>query len=194
LRHFSPSIPGDRSLPALPGTTLALLAGLFVAIGLIGIRFFWATGNIRRFLLQRVIALKPPKTRDLLLGHFPALVLHAVLFFFLCRFYQDVCLNGLKGSYVQGLVLVFSCLMSLNVLWLAVLRRKRKDPGPEFIWIANNAVFAALGIVYLEEWHGFDVHPQLSLAIALLLLLLNSTIDLLAAGRSYILGDSFGGG
>jgi len=86
---------------------------------------------------------------------------------------------------VQGLVLVFSCLMSLNVLWLAVLRRKRKDPGPEFIWIANNAVFAA---------HGFDVHPQLSLAIALLLLLLNSTIDLLAAGRSYILGDSFGGG
>jgi hypothetical protein len=82
LRHFSKTLPNDRALPQLSGPITLLLALLFVGLGLLGIRLFWATGNIRRFLLRQTILLNPAKTTSVLFLHFPVLLLHAVLFFF----------------------------------------------------------------------------------------------------------------
>jgi GNAT superfamily N-acetyltransferase len=193
FRRFSPP-SGDHPIQQLPPDTMKVVILLFFALGLLGIRFFWATGNIRRFVLHGVTELQPPNTRSLLFFHFPLLILHAVLFFFLCRFYQDICTNGLHDSYVLGLLIVFTFLLALNVAWLTLLRMKRVDRGPEFLWMANNIAFALLGIVAYQVFYHCHVEVNTQLFLTGLLVLSNSILDFLLTGGTYFLGDAFGGG
>jgi hypothetical protein len=194
FHRFSVPVPGEHPITQFPPCEMAILILLFFSLGLLGIRFFWATGNIRRFLLQRVILLDPPNTRLLLFVHFPLLILHAVLFFFLCRFYWDICVNGLYDSYVSGLLTVFTFLLVLNIGWLYLLRRKRTDRGPEFSWMVNNIVFALLGVLSLWLFYSCPLGSDTELLIAAMLVLANSALDFVLTGGSYFLGDAFGGG
>jgi GNAT superfamily N-acetyltransferase len=194
FRRFSPP-SGDHPIQQLLPNTMVAVILLFFALGLLGIRFFWATGNIRRFVLHGVTDLKrPPNTTSLLLFHFPLLILHAVLFFFLCRFYQDICTYGLHDSYVLGLLLVFTFLLVLNVAWLTLLRMKRVDRGPEFLWMANNIAFAVLGIVAYQVFYHCHVEVNTQLVLTGLLILSNSILDFALTGGTYFLGDAFSGG
>jgi GNAT superfamily N-acetyltransferase len=193
------SVPGDHPLPELSFGIKVLLALLFAALGFLGIRLFWAVGNIRRFVLRQIIFLNPPKTLYLLVFHFPILTLHAVLYFFLCRFYQDICLNGLYESYVEGLMWVFIVLLTLNVAWLVFLlrvgpngKRGRFIP-PERLWAINNSTFAVAGLIFVTLLCCFHPPIEWSLFIATALILSNSGVNFSVTRRNYILGDAFGG-
>jgi hypothetical protein len=183
----------DHSASAFPPCPIGVLILLFAAIGLLGIRFFWAAGNIRRFLLHRVILLTVPNTRVMLFFHFPMLILHAVLFFFLCRFYQSVS-TSLDPSYISGLLTVFIILLAMNVVWLIFLRQGRNDKGPEVAWILNNLAFAGLAALGMCLFCRYAPSPSLELSIVAGLLLTNSALDFFLTGGNYFLGDAFGGG
>jgi len=186
---------GDSSGAALsPTERLLLLPTLAIVLAALGTRFFWAVGNIRRCVLQRIIMLDPPKRWVLVLVHFPLLFLHAVLFFLLCRFYQDICMKGLSDLYSFGFIFVYTCLLTLNAVWLLLLMYKRTDKGPERLWIANNAVFAILALISLRVFPGPCVTSEHQLLIASGLFLVNSVIDFVKAKGAYILPDAFGGG
>ncbi len=172
----------------------ALLLALALVITGAGIRFFWAVGNIKRCVLERILKLDPPRRWVLVVIHFPILFLHAVLFFFLCRYFQDMCMRGIRDSYARGYIVVYIILLLLNVLWLRFLMYKRTDKGPEWVWIRNNGVFAVAGIVALIifDCHALSTERQLSIASGLFLL--NSIVDFIKTRGAYILRDAFGGG
>ena len=122
---------GDSSAATLaPTVKKILLPCLAIVLGALGTRFFWAVGNIRRFVLHRIVQLDPPSRRWLVVAHFPLLFLHAVLFYILCRIYQDICLFGLRPHYSSSFVLAYGGLLILNVVWLLLLRQRGRTPEP----------------------------------------------------------------
>jgi hypothetical protein len=160
----------------------------------LGTRFFWAVGNIRRFVLQRVGQLDPPSRKWLVIAHFPLLFLHAVLFYILCRIYQDICIYGLKPHYSSSFVEAYGGLLALNVVWLLLLRHKRQDTGLEKLWMVNNAVSAMAAFAWLAAFKHCNISPEVQLFVASALFAMNSAIDLFGASHAYIMRDAFGGG
>jgi GNAT superfamily N-acetyltransferase len=193
-----PKVSADLAASGPAECPKILLVLMFLGIGFLGVRLFWATGNIRRFLMQRVIQIQaipnPPPTGELLMFHFPALIAHAILFFFLCRVYQGICANGLNDGDARGFTLMFVVLLWWNVIWLNVLRQGRSDPGPERFWIKNNRYFAVLGTLALCLFYLCPVLGKWELSMAVTILLANDAIDLFGTSHAYILGDAFGGG
>ncbi len=186
---------GDPTAAALPSTVKkALLPCLAIVLSALGTRFFWAVGNIRRFVLQRVAQLDPPSRRILVIAHLPLLFLHAVLFYVLCRIYQDICMFGLKPHYASSFVQAYGALLTLNVAWLLLLRHKRQDTGPERLWISNNILFAIAAFVWLALFKHSQISPEIQLFVACGLFFANSAIDLLKASHAYVMRDAFGGG
>jgi hypothetical protein len=198
VRSFSVTMPWDHPVPPYSLWVKLVLALLFVALGFLGIRLFWATGNIRRFVLRQMILLNPPGTTGLLVLHFPILILHAVHFFFLCRFFQDLCLNGLYQTYLSGLTWVFVSLLALNVVWLFLLRSGPKEGTPrmkypELMWAISNTVFGGAGLVFLFFLHCLGLSNEWGLFIVTALILGNTAVNFIYTGQNYILGDAFGG-
>jgi GNAT superfamily N-acetyltransferase len=185
---------GDKTAASLSPGAKILLITLALVLAAVGIRFFWAVGNIRRCVLQRIVRLDPPKRWVLVLVHFPLLFLHAVLFFFLCRFYQDICVNGLRHGYAFGFILVYLFLLGLNVGWLFLLEYNRTDKGPESLWIRNNAAFMIAGVICLVTLEHYHVTSEWELFSASGLFLLNSVVDFIRARGTYILSDAVSGG
>jgi GNAT superfamily N-acetyltransferase len=170
---------------------LLLLPCLAFAVLAVGIRFFWAADNIRRFVLRRIVTLNPPKRWHIVIIHFPLLFSHAVLFFFLCRIFQDICERGLQQPDGAHFILTYTTLLFLNIGWLASMLNK-KEKGPESLWFYNNLYFAvAGGACFLIFWH-CHVAAWLALSISAVLVLLNSVIDLAWASRAYILRPAGG--
>lgn len=192
--------PTTGTNPPFFGTGVKLiLTLLFASLGFLGIRLFWATGNIRRYVLRQIIFINPPKTLYLIIFHFPMLFLHAVFFFFLCRFYQDICSYGLNELYVRGMIFVFVCLLFLNVVWLCFLRTGPKNGPrpfrpPESTWLTNNLIFGAVSFVFLASLPCYRLFSnEINLLIVTVLILGNSGLNFIYTGRNYILGDAFGG-
>jgi GNAT superfamily N-acetyltransferase len=196
LHRFS--APPNVEFQVLPFSTQVIMALLVAALGFLGIRIFWATGNIRRYVLRQMIFLNPPKTWHLLTLHFPLLLLHGALFFFLCHSYQDICLKGLNEPYVYGLLIVFITLLLLNLIWLCCLRVGEKDGPkslrpPERFWAINNSTFAGIGLAFGLLLHCLNLGAEYKLLIVTLLILANNAVNFATTGRNYILGDALGG-
>lgn len=171
------------------------LAVLGLVLALTGIRFFWAPGNIRRYVLQRVTILDPPHRRWLVLVYLPLLFLHAVLFYGLARIYGDMCRGQihLGGEYSHDFIVVYAALLALNTGWLFALTRKRGDRGPERTWMINNAIFALLALLWVVLRGDLHVTSGQNLGAGSVMFLLNSAIDLAKESGTYILGDTHAG-
>jgi hypothetical protein len=179
-------------------THLAFTAALFGLVGLItlvlvllGFRFFWAVGNIRRFVFRRISNLEPPKRKTLML-HIALLFVVPLLFYFLCRIFQDLVTSLSLAQFNKRFLLVYGVLLLANSGWLALLTY-RLPKHPERFWMINNFIFGVLafcGVVAAK----FS-HYELTIAYAgCALLLANSLIDLLLSSEVYFLGDAYTGG
>lgn len=115
-----------------PGNSLFITAELILllTLSLLGVRFFWAVGNIRRFLLE---AEHPPGSHVRLLVmsvNVPILMIHAYLFYLLCRVNQDMTSLELMSQKARLFVVLYSALLLLNAIWVKFLvwhRPKKKD-------------------------------------------------------------------
>jgi hypothetical protein len=145
-----------------------------------------------------MILINPPKTLYLLIGHFPLLLLHAVLYFFLCRFFQDICMYNLQEFYVRGLLYVFVSLLILNTAWLFILRtgvkgQPRHLVDPELTWAKNNSLFAVLGLMFAMGMRCIGLSLEGNLLVIAAMILVNNAVNFIYTGQNYILGDAFGG-
>lgn len=174
-------------------------AGL--GVSLIGLRFFWAVGNIRRFMILRANEsgqILPEDQAMLVLLHYPAIILHGFLFFLLCRTYL-----GLSERRNFGKFSIFAAALFLtNIFWLATLsllyepslpRVSRVEP--EIRWIVINIVTLLYGVIVYyvpPNWlcsHKRSAGVQLKLLAVAYLLLANGLLDAILL-NSWYMGSS----
>jgi hypothetical protein len=181
----------EHSHLSFSGALFGLVGLIMLALVLLGFRFFWAVGNIRRFVFRKISILQPPKRKTLML-HIALLFVVPLLFYFLCRIFQDLVNSLSLAQFNKRFLLVYGILLMANSGWLVLLTHKLSR-NPERFWMINNFLFgiAALGGVVAASFG----HYELTIAYtSCLLLLANSLIDLLFSSEVYFLGDAYAGG
>ena len=156
---------------------------------LIEIRFFWASGNIRRFVTRKQA--RPNDRKLVTIVHFPILLLHSFLLYSFCRLVGTV--HGWNDLVVQGgrLIWLIAGFLTLNCCWLLSLLFRRDNWEPELLWIKNNGVTViALSVIMLirRELHAGDTG---FLLLAFILLNVNSLTDLFFRADSYLAYTEF---
>lgn len=173
-----------------PGNSLFITAELILllTLSLLGVRFFWAVGNIRRFLLE---AEHPPGSHVRLLVmsvNVPILMIHAYLFYLLCRVNQDMTSLELMSQKARLFVVLYSALLLLNAIWVKFLvwhRPKKKDKKtPEKIWSRNNLICGVGALAAML--FGFRKAALLALMFAALFYIINSVVDLYTTSETYL--------
>lgn len=139
-------------------TTIGILSLNFSMI-LVGLRFFWAIGNLRRFVKRQNNL--PPRTQiEIVVVHFPIVVLQSFAFYLLCAqipriLDQPPDVVGIPRVGHFAAFLLFS-----NSIWLAILQRGVPKHSPERTWFVNNLGMACIILVvlfsfrdqFLEMW------------------------------------------
>ncbi len=164
------------------------------SLSLMGLRFFFVPRTLLRFLdLQRenmygVLRLS-------MLAYLPVTLLHATLFYFICRAYNDLATAGTvnsihsypAGSLALRLFVVVALLLFVNAAWLLWIAGDRKPP---VVWALNNlghaTVILGLGLLGFHSGVAADV---MVVAISALMIT-NSVLDLGTTGECYILMES----
>jgi hypothetical protein len=173
------------------GALFGLVGLITLVLVLLGFRFFWAVGNIRRFVFRKISTLQPPKRKTLML-HIAFLFVVPLLFYFLCRIFQDLVTSLSLAQFNKRFLLVYGILLLANSGWLALLTHKLSR-NPERFWMINNFSFGTLAFCCTVVAR-FG-HYELIIAYAsCILLLANSLIDLLLSSEVYFLGDAYSGG
>jgi hypothetical protein len=179
---YSAIIKGEAIVATPLGYCLTLLASLCVA--LLGFRFFWAVGNIRRYLLEARIEVGQ-KRRAVVIYHAPILLFHAFLFYCLCRLTTDTGLHCELAERQREFLLVYELLLLTNSLWLTILLRRRRRKIPEIIWRNNNLAFSSLVLVLLISQAIFSYNILFVFIPALAAFFLNSLCDLRKTSHTY---------
>lgn len=164
---------------------LTLRLFISATLGLLGVRFFWATGNIRRFVLKRKRS--PNDRKAVTVIHFPMLLLHAFLFFILSKEAAGIEEWNSFGTRAATLSLTVLFFLIFNSFWLLVLLRGRREKEPERLWVRNNGICGAiiaagLTVCWLIDWHW----QLIGLILTVLILFANSLIDLIFRADSYM--------
>lgn len=186
------SLSPHQPLPPLAPTWLLVFTA--ISIGALGVRFFWAIGNIRRFVLHRIINLDPPNRRAIVMLHFSFLFLHATAFFLMCEVFQDLGQHTLGREAIDRLILTLILLLAMNAIWLLFLIKGRTDHGPERAWLLNNSFFTVVFAIILFKIGSLAKTPEAMLTIVAACSMANSLLDFLVASDGYVLRDAFGGG
>ena len=169
----------------------AVLVIALLAIMLLGSRFFWVPRNLHAFAYE-----SPRRTgsrpRRLTMYHFPITLAHAVLFFCVCQAWVEIVkseahtTSPMAHDLVIRFIELFAALLLLNGVWLlATFRLDRKKP--ETRWGISNVVFALLiflGVAIATSL--FHKATDTLLLTAALLFLLNGVLDVLMAGKAYM--------
>jgi membrane protease YdiL (CAAX protease family) len=152
--------------------------GLFIAILLLIVRFFWSTGNIRRALLRRRSKAEVPY----LIFHLPVLLIQGVLVLFVCFAFVDY-IGGKASAF--GIILWFVIATAWNAIWLKCLLGW-KWYMPESFWVLNNLGFALVASLFLALNHWNYVSPSLLLSAFVATSLVSSLLDLTKTANSYL--------
>ena len=188
-----------------------------IALAFLGTRFFWAVGNIRRYYLRNE-RYEPNRNarRVITTVHFPILLLHAFVFYVLCRFHSEMTSTKAIENGWDWFVLWFASFLLLNVMWLYQLVRRPvgrsvraepvsqtnsfgwlevgwsknrqwiKDRQPESTWIILNELTALLVLAIV--WFGnLVVNDSTALLVtACIVLILNSLLNLWLTADTYV--------
>lgn len=195
--------------------TFRFFAASIVGIGLslVGVRFFWATGNIARYLdRQGVMALEDTPSdvrthRMTVTVLFPMLMGHALLYYVACKAHMGLYLDGAaitSTRQVWTMSSAITLMLVLNCVWLVMLygpgvwrRCAPRGQDPQLVavrsarlWWRSNLVTAlvsgALMIACAAGWCDFE-SDLLGLVICLGILLIgNSVCDLIQTSRIYL--------
>lgn len=159
----------------------ALNAGIFLAILLLIVRFFWSTGNIKRAWL-RVKRKHTALSFVTLLLHLPALLIQAVLVLFVCFAFTDRVNSGPDSIAV---IVLFVLATAWNAAWLIVLGYQ-KFRAPESVWIVNNTVLVLAGACLLAALKADCVSTSNVVAAFIFLSIASSLIDLSLTAEAYL--------
>jgi len=170
-----------------------LLSCLTLVLSMLGLRFFWAVGNIRRFFLRRTVSLDPPSRTPLVVFHFPVLFSHAVLFFLLCKLFSAFSASLSFDRYALPFIAVYVVLLLVNSQWLCFLTTE-KDEKPESLWFWNNVGFSCAACVVLAVAESRGLSGEVQLFVTSGLFIANSLIDMVMVSDAYVAGDAFVGG
>ncbi len=125
----------------------------------LSVRFFWAIGNIRRFMRNKFELARDNgdysresmkcTLRSMVLLHTPILMAHSFTFLVLCKLLKSIVEQTVGGkptgevSY-DSFVYLYCALLLLNSFWLCLLADKWEKGEPEFIWMLNNLICSLL--------------------------------------------------
>lgn len=151
---------------------------------LIEIRFFWASGNIRRFITRKES--RPNDRKVVTVVHFPILLLHSFLLYIFCRLLSTI--HEWKDVMAQGGRLVWFLVgfLALNGVWLLCLVFRRSNWEPELLWIKNNGITVLILSALMTVRGEFRPDDLPLLLSAFLLLNVNSLADLFLRADSYL--------
>ena len=177
-----------------------------VVLFLLSVRFYWAVGNLRRYLMQKLNKangtdkdtlkddLKGP-FRLMMFMHVPALMAHSFIFFVLCRYLVDISKyfeEPTTGEPPFIIFLLLYCgLLVTNALWLKILTINSTAPYLERYWIRNNVISAFVGAVWVGvAWGILGVHyeimnGELFFFVGLIIFLVNSGADFFNTYEAY---------
>jgi len=163
---------------------MVTLTGSGLALAFLGFRFFWAVGNIRRYIIYREKTHPALYRRLITTIQFPVLLLHAMAFYFLCRLHANMKVPKDFESGATIFVLGYCGFLLGNSLWLKLLVRNRPNKVPEEDWVRNNGAFA---IVALFVFFGtLSYGRQIAFVSCCLVFLGNSFVDLWKTADTYI--------
>jgi hypothetical protein len=113
----------------------------------LGMRFFWATGNIRRLLSSRRRSEEARVRSQVIYFHFPVLMFHSFLFFAVGRTLTAACDGSPHEDKHFNVAIAAGAMWVVNIGWLLILMRGRTDRSPESIWLRINLCCTAVLIV-----------------------------------------------
>jgi hypothetical protein len=176
-----------------------------VALVLLSIRFFWGVGVIRRYVqssieftqesLENSRAVDSRPIRKVMSLYVPILLMHSFIFFILCRTSSELLSiweigENIPSSFVYEFVSIYAFLLIINSLWLHKLKVKNYPNNHLSAWITNNLLFAFSMLMVLVLQNSdiiFSDNMIYGYGFALLLIYLNSVIDLISVSDAYLL-------
>lgn len=148
-----------------------------LTLSLLAVRFFTAANNIRRYVLSHKNSEKITT-----IAHLPVLLLHAFIFYILCRIQFEM--NTIENLWGLFDVFVYSyvALLVINSVWLKALLIGRKNKEPEMIWIVNNMAssFFILSVMWISS-----LDDVFNFIIIFMIFFANSFYDLSHAANWY---------
>ena len=169
----------------LSGITIFGIFTLNFSIILIGLRFFWAIGNLRRFV-NRQKSLLPAIQMEIVVIHFPIVVLQSFAFYLLCAQIPRILSQPPNVIGIPRIGHFAAFLLLANSIWLAILQRGMPKRDPERTWFANNLVLALMVFLVLFEIQ----ETLLELWGIAIVLLINSIVDLGITSKWYLQSTS----
>lgn len=162
---------------------IKLMTGILLMLTMI--RFFWALGNIRRFIVRNEPKLKNTR-RHVVSFHFFILLLHAFVLFSLAKFSQDLTVQSSVDYASSFFVFGYTGFLLFNSLWLMILIRGQNDKYPEKTWIINNIITSVATITIYVVIHILLSNCFYAFLFAFPLLLVNCLFDFIKTSSSYL--------
>ncbi len=179
----------------------------------LGVRFFWGVGNVRRFLLEDMARYFSAKTAGALkqeidytrlksevlhrsiylrvmLWDVSMLLAQSFVFFLLCQLLPLVVHgNGSSKPFdrLNDFVVLYCGLILMNAFWLATLSSQGSPARPEAVWGRINIVTAVIGLLSLPLKPYIGSEPYLW--FLLLLFFASSVYDFYRTGWVYLVSD-----
>jgi hypothetical protein len=173
------------------GLPHAVLLLALLAIMLLGSRFFWVPRNLHALAYDT-----PRRTenrpRRLTIFHFPMTLIHAVLFYCICQAWVEMVKSdaGAGSATAHHLAIrfveLFAALLLLNGVWLLATFQFNLAK-PETRWGLSNVIFSAIVLIGVAvATPTFHKSSAALLITASILFLANGMLDVIAAGKAYM--------
>jgi hypothetical protein len=185
-----------HDLDTWPPQSAALIIFAAVVLFVLSVRFYWAVGTLRRYMLEKLRRAEHTKLKEtlkwpfrrMMFIHVPVLMAHSFMFFLLCRYLEDIAKHlqeaGDQAPPLTRFALLYCGLLALNAVWLRMLKTDGKASEEQF-WMRNNAAFAIIGTIWVLAGPCLVVNNQVVFAIALCLFLANSAFDFWKCCEAY---------
>ena len=149
-------------------------------------RFFWALGNIRRFIKRNADTLRATR-RYVISVHFFILLVHAFSLYLLSKYTLDLSSAIHLNEAIRFLTLGYVGFLALNSAWLFILVMGQEDREPEHVWVKNNFICAAAACaLYLLISR---LSPFVAFLLVSLIFFWNSVYDLFKTSSAYVWVD-----
>lgn len=170
----------------VPGDLRFLLLKLAVAVTLVllGLRLFAAVTNLRRYLARG----EDQRSQRLAAAlHVPILMVHAFLFFFLCKLDHD---NSAETEFFDSLplmLLLYCLLLTINAAWLLgmFVSLKRDVAKTALTWAGLNLSTVVLVVIIVMAKTAFGFSDLHCFLIVVAVLVIMSLADLLSTAEAY---------
>lgn len=187
LRNIVESLYSIFSEDKIFNDVIAVKGISSIVLILLIMRFFWALGNIRRFIFRNKGKLHKTR-RYVITFHFFILLLHAFVIYFLTQYIRDIESKDLLAKTTIIITHVYFVLLLINILWLSCLIHRKQDKYPEIIWIKNNLISLIISVSFF--WISYNIFKDYfsSFILCCFSLFINSIVDLFKTSSTYI-GD-----